>query len=287
MKILLDAKDLINVVEHAKPLSITELSNWLSKKNAVLVYSFENIRALAGPLAVDPSQAPKIVGYLKKLESLPHCYISTNLDLLEQEAAVRAFEEKREYQSIDPYVPRFDNVFPQLAQPDRLSYPLSEVVLDIFWKCPQIFARRLKLEEIYAFALKEDRDRQNLKAPIDVDLSYTPFVELLEMKSSRSREQAEEIASWVAADPLRCPALRLVRAVGAVISRDVQYAPRRGDVPDISDIMQIPYVDKATLDRAMLHYFRAGVRQLESKGELGYSSKGTFRNLSELLDAEP
>ena len=287
MKILLDAKDLINVVEHAKPLSITELSNWLSKKNAVLVYSFENIRALAGPLAVDPSQIPKIVSDLEKLESLPHCYISANLDLMEQEAAVRAFEEKREYQSVNPYVPRFDNVFPPLAQPDRLSYPLSEVVLDIFRKCPQIFARRLRLEEIYAFALKGDRDRQNLKAPIDVNLPYTPSVELLEMKSSLSKKQAEEIASWVAADPLRCPALRLVRAVGAVISRDVQYAPRSGDVYDISDIMQIPYVDKATLDRAMLHYFRAGVRQLESKGELGYSSEGTFRNLSELLDAEP
>jgi hypothetical protein len=285
MKILLDAKDIINVVEHAQPLSIAEFHDWLSKRNAVLVYSFENIRALAGPLAVDPSQVERIVGYLKELEGLPHCYISTAIDLLELRAAVRAFEEKREYQSIDPYVSRFDCVFPPVAKPLKPSYPLSEVILDIFQRCPQIFARRPRLEEVYAFAMNEDRSRVNLKTPVDVGLAFTPFIETLEQKLSVSRERAEEIASWVAAEPSRCPALRLVRAVGAVISRDVRYAPRRGDVFDLSDIMQIPYVDKATLDRAMLHYFMAGVRQLEPKGKLGYASEGIFRSLSDLLEA--
>lgn len=287
MKILLDAKDIINVVEHAQPLSIAELRNWLSKRDSVLVYSFENIRALCGPLAVGPSQVARIVGYLKELEGLPHCYISTAIDLLELRAAVRAFEEEREYQSIDPYVPRFDFVFPPLARPERPSYPLSEVVLDIFRKCPQIFARRSRLEEICAFAMNEDRGRLNLKAPVDVSLAVTPFVETLVQRLSVSRERAEKIASWVAAEPFRCPALRLVRAIGAVISRDVRYAPRRGDVFDLSDTMQIPYVNKATLDRAMLHYFRAAVQQLEQKGKLGYTSDGIFRSLSELLEAGP
>ena len=285
MRILLDAKDIINVVEHAQPLSINEFRDWLSKRNSVLVYSFENIRALAGPLAIDSSQVGRIVGYLKALESMPHCYISTAIDLLELEAAVRAFEENRKYQSIDPYVPRFDCVLPPAAQPSRPSYTLSEVVLDIFQKCPEIFARRPRLEEAYAFAMDDDRGRQNLKAPVDVGLAVTPFVETLEQKLSVPRKRAEEVASWVAAEPFRCPALRLVRAVGAVISRDLRYAPRRGDVFDMSDIMQIPYVDKATLDRAMLHYFRTAVRQLEPKGNLGYASDGVFRNLSELLVA--
>ena len=166
MRILLDAKDIINVVEHAQPLSINEFRDWLSKRNSVLVYSFENIRALAGPLAIDSSQVGRIVGYLKALESMPHCYISTAIDT-ELEAAVQAFEENRKYQSIDPYVnrPRFDCVFPPAAQPSRPSYTLSEMTLGIFQKCPEIFARRPRLEEAYAFAMDDDRGRQNLKAP--------------------------------------------------------------------------------------------------------------------------
>jgi hypothetical protein len=109
---------------------------------------------------------------------VPHCY-STTIDLQELRAAVRAFEEGSEYQSIDPYVPRFDYVFPPVAQPARPSYPLSEVVSDLFRKCPQIFARRPGLEEIYAFAMSEDRGRLNLRAPVDVGLAFTPFVETL------------------------------------------------------------------------------------------------------------
>lgn len=53
----------------------------------------------------------------------------------------------------------------------------------------------------------------------------------------------------------------------------------------MSDVMHIPYVDNATLDRAMLHYFKARVRQLEPNGKLGYASDSVFRSLSELLDA--
>lgn len=285
MKVLLDAKDLINLVERAQPLSPAEFDKWLRERNCMLVYSFENIRALAGPLAVDPSQVPRIFGYLRELERLPHCFISTGIDLIELEAATRAFEEKREYASIDPFVPRFDSVFPPISQPARPDYALSEVVLDIWRRCPQIFARRPKLQDIYAFAMSEDRSRLDLKNPVNVELAFTPFVETLEQKMSVPKQRAEDIATWVAAEPSRCPALRLVRAVGALISRDVQYAPRTGDVFDLSDIMQIPYVDKATLDRAMLHYFRAACRQLELKGKLGYSSDGGFRSLSDLLQA--
>jgi hypothetical protein len=286
MKILLDAKDLIGVVEHSRPVSVAELRSWLLVRNSVLVYSLENVRALAGPLASDPSCAERVAGYLMQLETLPHCYISANIDRLEQGAAVGSFVENREYQPIDPYVPRFDCVFPPLARPDRPSYTISEVIFDAFRRSPQIFARRPNIEEFHANAMGERRNRVNLKAPVDVSLSGTPFVEFLIKDFHVSDGLAKEVFSWVAAEPYRCPGLHLIAAMGAVVSRDIGYVARPGDPYDLSDVMQIPYVDRTTLDRTMHHYFRTAVRQLERSGELGYVSEGVFKSLSELLKAE-
>jgi hypothetical protein len=65
MRVLLDTKDLINVVEHSKPVSLADLESWLKTKGARLVFSLENIRALAGPLGSDPASLPRIIQSLR------------------------------------------------------------------------------------------------------------------------------------------------------------------------------------------------------------------------------
>jgi hypothetical protein len=92
MRVLLDAKDLINVVEHAKPVSLAGLEVWLKANSARLVFSLENIRALAGPLASDPASLPRIVQYLHDLEALPHCFISCHIDIREMRSALKGYE---------------------------------------------------------------------------------------------------------------------------------------------------------------------------------------------------
>jgi hypothetical protein len=131
MRVLLDAKDLINVVEHSIPISLADLKSWLKGKDARLVFSLENIRALSGPLASDPTSLPRIVQYLQDLEALPHCFISCNLDLLELRSAIKSFDNGLRYETIDPYVPRFDFTFERMAQPSRPSYTMAETVADL------------------------------------------------------------------------------------------------------------------------------------------------------------
>jgi hypothetical protein len=64
MRILLDAKDLIKVVEHSKPVKLSEFDGWLRTRDAELVYSLVNIRGLAAALDLGSSFLPQIKDYL-------------------------------------------------------------------------------------------------------------------------------------------------------------------------------------------------------------------------------
>src|SRR5580658_2063983 len=139
MRVLLDAKDLINVVEHSKPLSLPDLDAWLKVRNARLVFSLENIRALAGPLGSDPASLPRIIQYIRDLEAVPHCFISCQIDILALRSAIKGYGNVLRYEPIDPYVPRFDFTFDRMAQPSRPNYTMAEAMADLYRSSPRIF----------------------------------------------------------------------------------------------------------------------------------------------------
>ena len=51
MRILPDARDLINLTEHGRPVGTEEFCNYLEAHQHQIALSFTNIRELAGPLA--------------------------------------------------------------------------------------------------------------------------------------------------------------------------------------------------------------------------------------------
>ena len=284
MRVLLDAKDLINVVEHSKPVSLADLESWLKTKGARLVFSLENIRALAGPLGSDPASLPRIVQYLRDLEALPHCFISCHIDLLELRSAIKGYDNGLRYEAIDPYVLRFDFTFDRMAQPSRSNYTMAETVTDLYRSSPRIFAPRPNLHRIHAYALSEDRVRWGVDR-LRYELPKEPFVETLVTSLGVSDGKAQKIADWIAGDPERCPALWLIRAMGAVMSKDKAYQSRPGDVFDMSDAMAIPYIECATLDRAMSHFFSIASSGLNRGGTKPLPYGRVFKSLKELLAA--
>lgn len=252
-------------------------------RSSTLVYSLQNIRALAAPIGAETSQLSRIRGYVEQIEQLPHCYISPDIDLMELRSALRCFEANKEYEPIDPYVPRFDYVFPGFADRQRLIYPLWDVVRDLWEACPQIFGPQLKAHKLQALAMAVDRDRpQTGRSRVAVPPSE-PIIEFLVLKTSVTRERAAEIASWIAAVPSRCPGLRVIRAVGTAMSQNRHYLARRDDVFDMSETMAIPYVDAATVDRTMLDYFSRATRALINTGSTPNENFKVFRSLADLL----
>jgi hypothetical protein len=281
---LLDAKDLIDVVEHSKPVSLADLKAWLKTKSAKLVFSLENIRALAGPLGSDPASLPRIVQYLRDLEALPHCFISCHIDLLELRSALRGYDHGLRYEAIDPYVPRFDFTFHLMAQPSRPNYTMAEAVADLYRTSPRIFSPRPNLQQIHAFALNEDRVRWGVDR-VRYELPKEPIIERLVTELTVPDEKARKIADWIEGDPVRCPGLWLIRAVGSVMSKDRAYQSRPGDVFDMADTMAIPYVEFATLDRAMSHFLSIASSGLNHRRSEPIPRGRVFKSLKELLAA--
>jgi hypothetical protein len=286
MRLLLDAKDLINVVEHRKPVTIEELDTWLRDTGCTLVYSLANVRALVAPISIDPSQLPRVQLYVEQLERLPHCYICDfSIDLMELRSAVRSFEAGQEYEAIDPYVRRFDFVFPPFANPGKKIYPLWEIVRDLWRACPKLFEPPSWTQPLQGAALSADRKKPRTgRRPVAV-APVEPIIESLVLKMSVTRERAAEIASWIQENPIRCPGLWILRTIGAAMSQNRTYLARKDDILDLSQTLAIPCVDMITLDRTMCDYFSRAKIALGAAGLESSKAYRIFKGLKELMQA--
>lgn len=282
MHILLDAKDLINVVEHSNPVTLSEFDDWLRARDADLVCSLVNIRGLAAPLALGSWFLPQVKSSLDGLESLPHCFVTSGIDVLELQRALECFDAGKEYVAIDPYVPRFDYVFPRFANPRKLYYPMRDSVIDLWKACPNVFQPQPKYHKLQALGLSMDRERMAARQSSSEPPSEW-IVEILTLKLNVEEERATQVASWIAANPLRCPAMWLARAVGFSMSRNQRYAARKDDTFDMAEMWTIPYTDAATVDRCMLDLFSRATQNLRRKDKLASPRAKVYRNLSELM----
>jgi hypothetical protein len=74
MRILLDAKDLIDIVEHGRPISVEGFGEWLREKGATAVLSFININDFVGP-TFENNIFLDMRLLLQRIETLPLSYI--------------------------------------------------------------------------------------------------------------------------------------------------------------------------------------------------------------------
>jgi hypothetical protein len=201
---------------------------------------------------------------------------------LELQRALDFFDAGKEYTGIDPYVPRFDSVFPPFANPRKLYYPMRGSVIDLWRACPAVFQAQPKYHKFQALGLSMDRARMAARQ----SGSEPPaewIVKILTLKMNVEEERAKLVASWIAANPLRCLAMWLARAVGFSMSQNQSYAARKDYTFDMAEMWTIPYTDGATVDRCMLDLFSRARRNLRRKDKLAGPRAKVYRSLSELM----
>jgi len=284
MRILLDSKDLINLIEHSKPLSVPEFNDWLGRKHGTLVYSMQNIRGITGPIGMNALHVARIRRYLDDLEQLPHCFIRADIDSGELESAARCFIADREFETINPYVSRFDQVLPSFAGYGRPTYRLRDTVSDLWKKHPILFQTRPDLQAMFGLGLSISRTRPPKFLIASEPALLASIADSLQSQHGLDSTTANDVARWIEADASRCPGLRFIQALGVAMSNNTTYAARRDDMFDMSQLLALPYVEAATVDRTMLDYVsRARNVTRRVKGDLT-TLPPTFRDLQTLLN---
>jgi hypothetical protein len=285
MRILLDAKDLINLVEHNTPVPLAEFVNWLKERNARLVLTAMNVGELVTPL----KRGRDFLGIrvlLQAIERSPVSYLrETYIILQELQSALQAFQDATEFRMPDPYVVRWDEVIQapghSVAQM-YVNYRLDEMIYTL-WKGNALpdFARSTKtLNALF------QSDRNLAKAAhLSLKKNFVETVKrhLHQHKIEVSISEAERLGLWIYSDPTRCPGLRLHYDAFHELERNVNEIALSGDIPDFAHIAAIPYVDYITVDRRIAHYCRTVGRKLRARSPAIKYEGRIFESLQKLL----
>jgi hypothetical protein len=114
VNLLFDTRDLINLIEHNRPINVIEANQYLRSKGDLLVFSFTNVREFAGPLAND-FDFLHVRALLQKLETLPHTYLKeVFIPSAEIRVAVDAFNQGKEFEPPNLYCSRWDQTLLRL-----------------------------------------------------------------------------------------------------------------------------------------------------------------------------
>lgn len=278
MLIYLDSKDLINILENSKPLSVAQLENFLKGGKHKIVLSFLTIMEIAEPL-LHKKATTNVMVLLNNIEKLSHTYIHSNISRLELQEALRAFSAGDNCKGIFPFVNRFDETVDLDASPptkNYINYPLSETVWDLY--CSGGLGGLDKYAEKLRQTFEADRalsPKPGLK---------THFAKTIERNIDLHRlpihhKNMSTFADWVYSDASRCPSERLGYELWHKMVRNITDIPHDSDLEDFQHIGYLPYVDLMTLDRRMHSY----VCQASKDISVDYNKK-IFRNTTEVLN---
>ena len=253
MKLYLDAKDLINILQRATPCTADHLEESLRQGGHQLAASFHTVSEISVPLAHATSKT-NVMALLNRLEKMPIMFIRSDIDGLELKEALDAFSSKREYREIHPFVNRFDQTVDLHAQPPTrifINYSLAETVWDLYTH------GALKGLESYAKEMRQlvTADR-SLKKPPTLKENFVKMIErnLKLYNLSWSGVVLSDFACWIYENPNRCPAIRLGYEVWHKIVKNKTDPLEDSDMEDYQHLTCLPYVDFMTLDRRMHSY---------------------------------
>jgi hypothetical protein len=295
MHILPDTRDLINLTERGQPISASVFQQYLTNGNHKAVLTFNNVRELAGPLAVGDGDFLRIRRYLQALEAMPHTYLcEVKIPGLEIQAAGEAFTTGSEYQDVSPYVNRWDGTLMTRSQnltehfKQLVGLRLDDIVHDVFRYQPQAFAPLHEALPNLITLLRQDRELLRTgKVPAREHFvrSIKKHAEYHNVALPVGRE--EEFARWVYRDPRRCPGLRLNHEVYRRLMRNHTDVPEVGDFVDLNLIFAVPYVDAITLDNRIREYCSQAARSLMRVGLAVDYRDRLYRDLPSLIQKNP
>jgi len=277
MKLYLDARDLINILQKATPCTVDHLEERLRRGGHKLTVSFHTISELSVPL-VRATSKTNVMALLNRLERMPITFIRSDVDGLELKEALDAYSSKREYRGIHAFVDRFDQTVDLHAQPPTgifISYSLGETVWDLYSH------GALKGLESYANQMRQivAADRC-LNKPPTLKANFAKMIErnLKLYKLSWSGAVLSDFANWIYENPSRCPAIRLGYEVWHKIVKNKTDPLEDSDMEDYQHLTCLPYVDFMTLDRRMHGY----VSQASASVSLDHRDR-IFKSIQNLL----
>jgi hypothetical protein len=258
VRILLDSKDLIDVLEHHRPVGAEDLHAWLTARNSQLVYTMTNISEFAAPLREPETDILVMRGLLQAAEALPHCYLKEGtISRDEIRMAAEAFVEGHECEPWNPYVIRWDEtLMPVGASPARIfiNYRLDEIVFALWRTNPDIFAQR-QHGALVLGGIRHDRAlpvgelrtaRQNFP--------YSLRSKLPRYGVNMPEDRIDEFANWLYCNPRRAPGHRMSYEIYHAIRANVHDRLNLSDLRDTAHGYALPYVDVITMDRRMTEY---------------------------------
>lgn len=292
MRVLLDSRDLINLLEYDQPFPSAQFESFLREQNHQAVLTFTNIRELAGPLARG-EEFIQVRQYLQVLESIPHLYLhEVPIPVSEIGSAVDAFLKNTEYENYSPYVPRWDyTVVPLNQNPatqNWIRFTLDEIVFWINRVRPDVFAPPNHVLQQLQEQFAADREAlRNGQASAREHFSRTISNHIARFRIPVPQGREEELASWIYGRADRCPGLRFHHEVYRALMENYQDIPEAADFSDFAHVGAIPYVDAATLDNRMRHYCGvASQRILRAGGAHDYSER-LYRDLRDFVHRNP
>jgi hypothetical protein len=288
MRILLDSKDLIDLVEHDKPISVAEMDRILRAGAHQLVLSFTNVTELVAPLNKGIEFAD-LRPTLLRTESLPVCYMRGPIVAQELRAAVKAFDSYVTPTTVNPYVSRFDDVVTprgRTATDVLIGFPLWEIVW-VLWKENALRDYRSSghadaLRAKFEFERSLDKDQK----PSEPEAFAASIARNLDTYAiARPVRGMETFGKFLYENPNWCPSNRIGFELYLALYRNRTDVPKDGDISDLKHLGAIPYVDAITSDNRMRRYIEDVLRRLSPLDSRLDYGKRVFSNLQEMLNA--
>lgn len=287
MRILLDAKDLINIAEHSRPGDVGEFRDWLLQRNACAVLSYSNISDFVGPAYIDNKFLEMRV-LLQRIETLPLAYMREGT-IIEDElaAALAAYKSGMEPAKIDPFVSRWDETAKWEGEAatgvlvgmrlDDLVYMARETIQAYKRATPAL--RRQIAEER---ALPKD-EKLSLK---EVFVRGIPARLRVHGIDGRGAD-LEAFGAWLWKEPSRCLGLRLHFDARQHLVKDHALEFQDGDIADFAHIAALPYVDVLTVDKRIGDLVTKTFQTLRKTRPSTDLSSRVFRNVESVVRAYP
>jgi hypothetical protein len=285
MLLLLDAKDLIELIERSQPMPVERFATWLSERGAKIVLTFTNVSEFANCFD-GVNDLLHIRAMIQALERLPLAYLhEASIEVNEMELAIAAFDRGDEPAIANPYVSRWDHTFTKRgeAPPAEMivGLRLDEIAFQVL-RQPNAHQRR-HLPRIALSAITDDRAIPGPKRlPPCAALTRVLEKKIGFWQLEPPARGVEAFGKWIFANPIRCPGLRheweLVRALVA----NGKDALQDSDLWDHAHFPAIPYVEFATLDRRMVGYcsgISAGLAKQNSSADYRSRVFGSLRDL--------
>ncbi|MEA2337188.1 MAG: hypothetical protein QOE82_1195 [Thermoanaerobaculia bacterium] len=281
--LFLDSRDLRDCVERHDPCGASRLARDVAAKGYAVVLTFTTVLESISR-RVDPDY---IVTFMRRLEAIPHVFIPhTGIGLFEFKEAVIAFDERREPNHV---LPRYTSWASYLSA----AAPGPALAKDVLQQLDAV-----PLSEHVASWLRADADiefgdhfRQRIAATVaqnrevlgSTRAGKAVFAQLVATELELNHLKVSDLTAftrWLYSNPAVCPGWRLMQETFQEFRCDVGARVAKGDLPDLTHLLLVPYMRAATLDRKWREYVGRAKQKLAKQGLT--MSYRLFENLADV-----